>query len=110
MRLLEKFQATVPWVPAFRGDPCARGKSSLMLIYDLELNRDHQQCVDLLAIEDDEALDEAVGLARQVDAVEMAARGEEAHLGMVDDPDRNEVRAHLRDAVGDRVHPDRATI
>jgi hypothetical protein len=71
--------------------------------------RDDQQRVDLLTVGDDEALDEAVGLARQVDAVEMASRDEEAHLAMVDDRrDRNEVRAHLRDAVGDRVHPDRA--
>jgi len=35
--------------------------------------RDHQQGVDLLAVEDDEALDEAIGLARHVDAVEIAA-------------------------------------
>jgi len=37
--------------------------------------RDHQQGVDLLAVEHDEALDETIGLARHVDAVEIAAGG-----------------------------------
>jgi hypothetical protein len=42
----------------------------------VDLQRDHEQGVDLLAVEDDEALDKAIGLARHVDAVEIATGGE----------------------------------
>jgi hypothetical protein len=38
------------------------------------------------AVENDKALDKAVGLARQSDAVEIAAGSEEGHLAVVHNP------------------------
>ena len=70
---------------------CARGARA-----DLDLQRDDQEGVDLLAVEDDEALDKTIGLAGQVDAVEIAAGGKEAHLAIVHDAYRKKVRMCLR--------------
>src|SRR6516225_12077071 len=60
------------------------------------LQGDDQQRVDLLAVEDDEALDKAVGLAGQVDAVEIAPGGKEAHLAVMHDPHGDKIRMRLR--------------
>src|SRR6516165_7555222 len=60
------------------------------------LQGDNQQRVDLLAVEDDEALDKAVGLAGQVDAVEIAPGGKEAHLAVMHDPHGDKIRMRLR--------------
>src|SRR5436309_1717356 len=72
------------------------------------LQRDHQQGVDFLAVEDDEALDEAIGSARYVDAVEIAAGGKEAHLAVMHDPHGNKIRMRLRHRRVDMLDADRA--
>src|SRR5207248_4706555 len=65
-------------------------------------------CIDLLAIEDDEAFDEAVWLARQGDTVEIAAGSEEGHLSVVHDSHRNKIRSHLRHCSVDLLDADGA--
>ena len=72
------------------------------------LQWDDQQGVDLLAVEDDEALDEAIGPARHVDAIEIAASGEEAHLAVVHDAHGDEVRVRLGYRRVDLLDADRA--
>src|SRR5713101_7352110 len=72
------------------------------------LQRNYQQGVDLLAVEDDEALDEAIGLARHVDAVEIAAGRKEAHLAVMHDPHGNEIRMRRGHRRVDLLDPDRA--
>src|SRR5215471_15519753 len=69
---------------------------------------DNQQCVDLLAVEDDEALDKAIGLAGQIDAVEIAAGGKKAHLAVMHDAHGDKVRMRLRHRRIDPLDADRA--
>src|SRR5882762_859942 len=70
--------------------------------------RDHQEGVDLLAVEDDEALDETVRRLRDVDAVEIAAGREQLAVAIVHDPHREEVGARLGYAAFDPVDAGRA--
>src|SRR5262249_56743407 len=72
------------------------------------LQWDNQQRVDLLAVEDDEALDKAIGLAGQIDAVEIAAGRKEAHLAVMHDAHGDKVRMCLRHRRIDPLDADRA--
>ena len=63
------------------------------------LQRDDEQRVDLWAVEHDGALDEAERGAADVDAVEVAAGGEQAGFAVMHDADREEVRPRLGDPV-----------
>src|SRR5262249_59294093 len=72
------------------------------------LQRDDQERVDLLAVEDDEAFDKAIGLAGQIDAVEIAAGGKEAHLAVMHDAHCDKVRMCLRHRRIDSLDADRA--
>src|SRR5580700_1670782 len=72
------------------------------------LQREHQEGVDLLAVEDDEALDKAKRRAAHIDAVEIAAGGEEARLAVMHDAGGEKVRARFGDAVFHDAEPGRA--
>src|SRR5439155_12947479 len=73
---------------------------------DWRLKRDHQQRVDLLAVEDDGALDEAERGGSDIDAVEVAAGGEELAVAIMHDAHGEEVAAGLGDPAFDPVDPD----
>src|SRR5229473_2795842 len=84
----------LPWTAGLR-PACGRGGRGP---YWANSQRDHQERIDLLAVEDDEALDKAVRGLRDIDAVEIAAGGEQLRFAIVHDPHREEVGARLGDA------------
>src|SRR5262249_54472067 len=72
------------------------------------LQWDDQQGVDLLAVEDNEALDKAIGFAGEINAVEIAAGGKEAHFAVMHDPHGDKIGMCLRHRHIDPLDADRA--
>src|SRR6516162_9544045 len=72
------------------------------------LQWDDQQRVDLLAVEDDQALDKAIGFAGEINSVEIAADGKEAHLAVMHDPHGDKIGMCLRHRYIDPLDADRA--
>src|SRR6185503_18043862 len=70
--------------------------------------RDRQQRVDLVAVEHDDALDEAAWLGRDVHAVAIDAGGEQHGVAVVHGAHDQEMRACRRDAGRVVLDPDRA--
>src|SRR5258708_6009480 len=94
----------LPWTAGLR-PACGRdGRGP----YGAKSQRDHQERVDLLAVEDDEALDKAMRGLRDIDAVEVATGREELAVAIVHDPYREEVGARRGDAAFDPVDAGRA--
>lgn len=86
----EKFDLQSEWLPVENISP-AIGTDAQPGHERNGLQRDHQERVDLLAVKDDGALDKAVGAGADIDAVEIAAGGEELAVAVMHDADGQEI-------------------
>src|ERR1700690_4099238 len=82
--------------------PCRRRPRARTGCLRCRSQRDDEQRIDLPAVEDDEALDEAEGSAAHIDAVKIAAGGEEAHSAVMHDPRDEDIGARLGHLAIDR--------
>ena len=100
---IQEFQTLDADLFAPRARGCAWGARPTPI-----LQWDDQQGVDLLAVEDDEALDKAIGFAGEINSVEIAAGGKEAHLAVMHDPHGDKIGMCLRHRHIDPLDADRA--